>query len=90
MAEARRLVTSGPYRLVRHPVYLFEELAVIGVAMNLFWPPRTAVVAVVILVAHAYCQMHRMGTEERVLESTFPDYAGYRARTPWRVIPGLY
>jgi len=31
MAEARRLVTSGPYRLVRHPLYLAEELAVVGI-----------------------------------------------------------
>src|SRR5947209_11068079 len=43
MAEARRLVTSGPYRLVRHPLYLAEELAIIGLFMQ-FLPPATAFV----------------------------------------------
>jgi protein-S-isoprenylcysteine O-methyltransferase Ste14 len=33
MAEARRLVTSGVYRWVRHPLYLAEELAVIGIVL---------------------------------------------------------
>jgi protein-S-isoprenylcysteine O-methyltransferase Ste14 len=34
MAEALRLVTSGVYRFVRHPLYLAEELAVIGIFMQ--------------------------------------------------------
>ncbi len=36
MSEARRLVTSGPYRFVRHPLYLAEELAIIGISMQFF------------------------------------------------------
>jgi protein-S-isoprenylcysteine O-methyltransferase Ste14 len=90
MAEARRLVTSGPYRLVRHPVYLFEELGVIGTALSCLWPPDTAAVAVVVLTVHAWCQIRRMQLEERVLESAFPDYSAYRVGTPARVIPGVY
>src|SRR5215469_4631609 len=34
MAEARQLTTSGAYRLVRHPLYLAEEVATIGVVMQ--------------------------------------------------------
>src|SRR5262249_34732397 len=34
MAEARRLVTTGVYRIVRHPLYVAEELAVIGMVMQ--------------------------------------------------------
>src|SRR5262249_27158108 len=34
MAESRQLVTSGPYRFLRHPLYLAEEIALIGVFMQ--------------------------------------------------------
>jgi Isoprenylcysteine carboxyl methyltransferase (ICMT) family len=34
MAEARRLVTRGVYRFVRHPLYLAEELATVGIFMQ--------------------------------------------------------
>jgi protein-S-isoprenylcysteine O-methyltransferase Ste14 len=90
MAEARRLVTSGPYRLVRHPVYLFEELAVIGAALTFAWPPRIAGIAALLVAAHWWCQVHRMKAEERVLAGAFPDYGAYRASTPWRVLPGIF
>jgi len=40
MAEARQLVTSGLYRFVRHPLYLTEEIAIIGVFVQpaMGWP----------------------------------------------------
>ncbi len=36
MAEARRLVTTGPYRIVRHPLYIFEAVASLGVLLQFF------------------------------------------------------
>jgi len=84
MAEARRLVTSGPYRLVRHPVYLFEEIGIIGLAL-----PYASIWAVLWLVLHMAFQLQRMKNEEAVLSGAFPEYDDY-ARVTRRLIPGLY
>lgn len=81
MAEARRLVTHGPYRYVRHPLYVCEELAVIGTFILVISP-----LALVIFILHAVSQVRRMANEESVLKATFPEYADYARRTP-RLIP---
>ncbi|HZF36400.1 MAG TPA: isoprenylcysteine carboxylmethyltransferase family protein [Candidatus Angelobacter sp.] len=84
MPEARRLVTGGPYRFLRHPVYLFEEIGIIGLAL-----PFASVWALLLLLLHIACQFQRMKNEERVLRGAFPEYDDYARRTA-RVIPGLY
>ncbi len=84
MAEARQLKTGGPYALVRHPLYLAEELIVIGAAIQ-YQQPWGALLAIV----HFGCQIWRMHNEERVLAAAFPQYAAYAARTS-RLIPGIY
>lgn len=84
MAEARALVTHGAYAVVRHPLYLAEEIAVLGMIVQLFSLP-----AVVFLVVHVAIQIQRMRYEEAVLRKTFPEYRTYMAHTR-RVIPGIY
>jgi protein-S-isoprenylcysteine O-methyltransferase Ste14 len=84
MAEARQLVTDGVYRMVRHPLYLAEEIAAIGIAMQFFSLPTAAILAVQIGV-----QLRRMRNEEVILAETFPEYRAYRARTA-RILPGIY
>ena len=83
MAEARRLVTVGPYGIVRHPLYVVEEIAVIGILLlNLSLP------AVLLIAVQWTIQMRRMHHEERVLSQAFPEYASYAARTP-KFLPRL-
>jgi protein-S-isoprenylcysteine O-methyltransferase Ste14 len=77
MPEARRLITHGPYALVRHPLYVCEEIAVIGVFIQVVSP-----VALIILMAHAVFQVRRMLNEERVLKAAFPEYESYARQTP--------
>lgn len=84
MAEARRLITDGPYARIRHPLYLAEEIAVLGVYMQHIAPAAT-----VLLIVHFAFQLRRMMNEERVLLSAFPEYAAYAAQTP-RLIPGIF
>jgi len=81
MAEARRLIVHGPYALVRHPLYVCEEIAVIGIFLQVMSP-----VALVLLIAHGFFQIRRMLNEERVLKATFPEYEDYARRTP-RLMP---
>jgi protein-S-isoprenylcysteine O-methyltransferase Ste14 len=83
LPEARGLVTRGPYRLVRHPVYLGELGAAAGLALGA--PAARNLIALAALVA---AQLVRMRLEERALERAFPEYAAYAARTP-RLLPGL-
>jgi len=84
MAEARRLVTSGAYRFVRHPLYLAEEIATIGSAMQFL-----SVWTTMLLVAQIAFQLRRIANEETLLMDVFPEYAKYREKTA-RIIPGIY
>lgn len=81
--EGHRLVTSGPYAFVRHPLHLAFGLEVAAFGL-LAWAPEAAVPAVavwaVILV--------RNRTEEAVLAGHFgAAYESYRSRVP-ALLPG--
>jgi len=80
----RGLVTRGPYRWVRHPVYLDEITAMLGLLLPILSARNLAVFAL-------FCalQLWRTRHEEAALAATFPEYADYRRRTP-RLLPGLW
>jgi protein-S-isoprenylcysteine O-methyltransferase Ste14 len=84
MAETRQLVTSGPYRLVRHPLYLAEQIAIIGVFIQ-----YASVWTGLLLTAQIALQLRRMHNEETILTASFPEYIEYRQTTA-RLIPGVY
>jgi protein-S-isoprenylcysteine O-methyltransferase Ste14 len=70
------LVTSGPYEVVRHPIYSGLLLAVLGTALaiNLYW--------LIVLALMAAYFIYSATVEERLMESAFPaSYPGYKART---------
>jgi protein-S-isoprenylcysteine O-methyltransferase Ste14 len=83
MATARKLVTSGPYRVVRHPLYAAELLTLVGVALANF-----SLATVLIFLATMGFQLRRAVNEERVLRSAFPEYEQYAREVP-RIIPRL-
>jgi protein-S-isoprenylcysteine O-methyltransferase Ste14 len=82
--QARELVTAGPYRVVRHPLYLAELVATCGIMLQ-FRQPWSALVTLAVVAA----QFPRMHFEEEILGETFPAYRAYKAKTA-RLIPGVY
>jgi protein-S-isoprenylcysteine O-methyltransferase Ste14 len=84
MPEARRLITSGPYAFVRHPLYLGEFVVLFGIALQHVMPW-----ALLLLGVQCVFQFERMKSEERVLARAFPNYEDYMARTA-RLLPGVY
>jgi protein-S-isoprenylcysteine O-methyltransferase Ste14 len=83
LPEVRGLVTRGPYRFVRHPVYLGELVAAGGLVLAA--PTSWNLVVGGVLVA---AQVVRMRLEEKALAQEFPEYLAYSARTP-RIVPRL-
>ena len=84
MAEARLPVTSGPYRYVRHPLYLGEGLSMLGLCLT-----TGTATALIFWVLWTAMQLVRASVEERKLARHFDEYRGYRECTRF-IIPGLY
>ena len=79
-----RLVTTGPYRYLRHPIYV-AILVSLGVAIACH-PSRSSVLAG---LAAAAATFTRMLSEEKLLRERYPEYADY-ARRAKRLVPFLY
>jgi protein-S-isoprenylcysteine O-methyltransferase Ste14 len=82
--EVRGLVTTGPYGLVRHPIYFGEIMAALGLIIPSLFSLHAGILALFIAA-----QLRRTVYEERVLRSAYPTYAGY-ARRVRRLIPFLF
>lgn len=82
LPEARRLVTGGPYGLSRHPLYLGEGVAAVGLTL-----PTIGWLGALLVAFFVLAQYLRILAEERVLARMFPEeFARYRRRVP-RYLP---
>jgi protein-S-isoprenylcysteine O-methyltransferase Ste14 len=85
-AERRqRVVDSGPYRIVRHPMYAGSPLVLLGLGL---WLGSWA--AVLYAFAPLALLMVRIGLEERFLRRALPGYAEYMQRVRYRLVPGIW
>ena len=80
-----RVISSGPYAFVRHPMYSGIMLFFVGVPLLLgsWWGVAIAPVFAILFAIRARI-------EERALVEGLPDYADYAARVRYRLVPGLW
>jgi protein-S-isoprenylcysteine O-methyltransferase Ste14 len=80
-----RVVTTGPYRIVRHPAYAGTIIGALGVPLMLgsFWTfiPTVAVIILFII---------RTSLEDRTLYKELDGYVAYTKQTRYRLFPGIW
>ena len=82
--QARKLVNTGPYRWVKHPLYLGELICVLGIVVGEITTPK-----IIIFILFSAAQIYRSLREEKLLISTFPEYQEYFLKTR-RFVPGIF
>lgn len=81
-----RLITSGPYKLVRHPSYMGAFLVITGCALSL----ETLIGYLISCIAMAFAYKTRIAIEEKELETHFGEmYRDYKNQSK-RLIPFLW
>jgi protein-S-isoprenylcysteine O-methyltransferase Ste14 len=86
IVESQKVISTGPYTLVRHPMYMGVLVMCIGVplALGSFW--GLAVVA----LAEIPVLIWRILDEEKLLEKDLPGYVEYEQRVRYRLVPYLW
>jgi protein-S-isoprenylcysteine O-methyltransferase Ste14 len=85
VADAQKVVDTGPYAVVRHPMYsgAFLMVLVTPVALGSWWGLPFAFLLVFVIVL-------RLLDEEEFLRRNLPGYQEYSARVKFRLVPGLW
>jgi protein-S-isoprenylcysteine O-methyltransferase Ste14 len=83
--DKQEVIMTGPYALVRHPMYLAIMIMYIftPLALGSFWAVLPALSLIFVLVA-------RIQNEEQLLLEELAGYTEYRRRVKFRLIPGIW
>jgi protein-S-isoprenylcysteine O-methyltransferase Ste14 len=81
----QRVISTGPYGIVRHPMYSGIAVLMLGMAIALGSVAALAASALLIVLL-----VVRLLDEEKLLRTELPGYAEYCARVKWRLAPGVF
>lgn len=84
-ARHHHVIDTGPYALVRHPMYVGAALLLIGLPVWLRSTAGALAASIPILTLGV-----RIVIEERFLRRELPGYDAYTTRVRWRLIPGVW
>ncbi len=85
IAADQRVISTGPYAWVRHPMYAAALIMLLGIpiALGSWW-------SVLVVLAILPALVWRLLDEERFLASNLPGYAEYQGRVRYRLLPGIW
>lgn len=83
--KGHRVITTGPYRYVRHPMYsgIIVLFFCIPLALGSFWGLIPAAILVALIIV-------RTLLEEKTLHAELEGYSAYASRVRYRVLPGIW
>ena len=85
VVNGQKVISTGPYALVRHPMYIGWLVTFLGVplALGSWWGLFTIIPITLVIV-------WRLLDEETVLARNLPGYAEYRNRVRYRLVPFIW
>lgn len=85
ISDNQRVVSTGPYAIVRHPMYSSAVVYFIAIALALgsYWG---LIPAVLTMIGFAW----RLFDEESFLAQNLPGYSDYCAKVRWHLMPGIF
>ena len=85
IVEGQRVISTGPYGIVRHPLYVALISVAVGIPLAL--ESYRGLIFVLPLLALV---VWRLLDEEALLAESLSGYSTYQAQTRWRLVPGLF
>jgi protein-S-isoprenylcysteine O-methyltransferase Ste14 len=79
------LIESGPYAVMRHPIYLGVLLLISGSVIRV-----PSVAGLLVIVVSAVFFDRKSAYEETLLAVAYPGYEDYRERVRWKLLPGVW
>jgi protein-S-isoprenylcysteine O-methyltransferase Ste14 len=79
------VISTGPYAVVRHPIYAGSPLYLVGtpLALGSYW-------GLVVFAGMIPFMLWRLFDEEKFLSRNLPGYGEYCGKVAWRLIPGVF
>jgi protein-S-isoprenylcysteine O-methyltransferase Ste14 len=83
--RGHQVITTGPYRFVRHPMYVgvFLMIAAWPLLLGSLWALVPAAGMIALMV-------YRTSAEDRMLHEELPGYRDFAAKTRYRLLPGVW